>query len=594
VSIVTAGARYLSFPQDDRLYWLRWIDGVDIHGRGTGSPTLEALLSPLTGNNDAGRLPNVRDIAKTSADVRRCHVHAGSLPALTLGSVFQNGKRVGAVGLDTRSFSFKRDSCSAQVVLARSGSEAAKPYWWDLRPWTVLPPAHYSLPWFDYRCLHVHAGRAQLILPCSEVFRVFCAPETRMANALLSGSWEVVRNRVVNDSWIDKLPDRWEIGLRTGVTGRSAAAAVAIEMTDHGRAVAYAIYAALIGGAPGRKPLVANIPFDWRSIELQVEGLDMGMPGFEHFLTLRIVKVRWPDPIDGFPPRIDYRLDNYNTVREPHPEPPGDPRPPLVSHESLLDEDGDADVTPDDDPDVGAGLNTLSGAEGPVFEGGPAVERMPLEESKGGGRGRPTRSEPAGVSSTAAGPGADRGVAGISHSPGGPLPVSSLSVMFAALNALVGCGITRWDAVRAQEDKFAFVENHPVWVLPGFIAGAKSRWSYIGLRRRRCLLARVELGNRVVHLAELERRPGSTEGFSLLLFRSSPDQVQLLMSSLLRHAALKNGVWPRDPSQMLPQRWTGSGVALMRRDHPFEPVASDVTPIGFRALKVSFLGTLLA
>lgn len=113
------------------------IDGVDIHGRGTGSPTLEALLSPLTGNNDADRLPNVRDIAKTSADVRRCHVHAGSLPALILESIFQNGKRVGAVGLDTRSFSFKRDSCSAKLVLARSESEAAKPYWWDLRPCLV-------------------------------------------------------------------------------------------------------------------------------------------------------------------------------------------------------------------------------------------------------------------------------------------------------------------------------------------------------------------------------------------------------------------------------------------------------------------------
>ncbi len=555
-------------------HWLRWIDGVDLRGRGTGSPIVHVHLSPLPPGPRGAPLPRVEALAAVPG-ARPCAVHAGTLPLLRLGTVFEAGVAMGSVGMEPRTFAFDRGATGVARRRRFDESPADKPHWWRYA-FATLPPRAYALEGAgDAHCLVLTAGAAQLVLPASEVFRVFLAPEPRMADALLSGPWESVGRRVVNESWTERLPDRWEIGLRTGFTGASALAAAAIELTARGRAVADLVHAAVVRSRSPLRSLEADVPLDWTSLELDVEGLrfpdaigrDIGL---DRFLALRIVAVRLPSPPRGLPPRLSYRLDNYNVVHaDPAPPPERGHSIPKFDAPAPTDGGGEPPLTPDQAPTTLATALVVDLVVTPIL-GGPSLERMPLAETfeVHGPRHRTHHAGPLPSAST----GRDRS-GGTDAAPvrtvagDGTGSAARPSTLAAALDELVGLqpGIVGWQPVVPVNDRFEVRGGVPVWLVPGWLDRRPRAWSYVsGGRRRSALVAAVTTSEGVVHVVDVERRRHADgrdrDATSLLLMVVDPGGEQAAVATALRSLAEAGGSWPA----AIP-----GATAHARRPHPF-------------------------
>ena len=574
------------FPSEAEGYhWLRWIDGVDVRGRATGSPLVHVHLSSAQGRPGSASPPGLLDLAHAGGS-RAVAVHAATLPLLRLGTVFSAGVAQAPLRMATRSFAFEAGATTTALLRAFDPCALPRPDWWE-SPWVVLPRRVYPLGdgMDQARCLVLTTGATQVVVPASEAFRVFCAPEPLLAQTLLSGPWELVGDRVVNGSWTERLDDRWEIGLRSGCTGASALPAAAFELTELGRGVASGIHAALIGRGAGWRFLRPAIPYGWTAMELDVAGLTFPPRyardrGFDRFLALRIEAVRWPALLHGMPARIVYRLDNYNTVRvapEPGTEAPVR-RVPTYGAPVPDDITGAVPLTPDFAPSPSADSVVVAFTV-TAMAGGPAVERMSLEET--------VEVEGTGTGSFDAGelPFASAGRTGGGSSPAAPLrprpddgarSVPAFGEITHALDALGRDGrILSWSTVVPIDDKSAVRGGRPAWLFPGWRDGRRNAWSYLpDGRRRSALVATVGLPLGDLHLIEIERR-ASGEAFSLLLLQAYPDDLQRAVSALLAASAAVDGVWARTVPDLAtsatprPPRWNSIRHPVM--DGRIEP-----------------------
>lgn len=572
--------RYESFPQDGRLYWLRWLDGVDVRGHGSGSPVIHACLSLLPDPPKGRHMSTLQEAAVMNTPTP-CPVHVASLPDLPLGAVFKDGVCVDALKMVRRTFAFDRSTCTSMLLRCNDESSAPRPVWWKTN-WSVLPVRAYALGgWRSSFCLVLQQGTRQLIVPASEVFRVFCAPESRLAEALLSGPWKDVRDRIINPSWTEECADHWDIGLRTGLTERSALPAAAFELTDYGGSVAGMIHSQLVGSSAGRRDLKADIPYEWDAIGMDVEGVvfpaeiqdDLGL---DRFLCLRIVGVRWPKPLRGLPSGLVYRLDNNNTVRSPDTPPPitEERKWPGRAPAPLPD---DVDGTVPIPPNAGASKNVERVVSlvqpPPPMVGGPAVTRMELEESKEPPRerGRGPPGDPARHASPTREGSGGKGAAPLSHVPGSGTTPTGFGEIAATLDRLFAAkSIDGWDSLAPEDDKAAFREGFSAWCFPGFDDKRRIAWAYTELSRRRtALVARIRIGDHILHLLEIERRlrPDGTisEGFNMLLLRAAEADVQRAVALLLRLAGSNRGVWPDDTGWSTSWLATGGGAASIAR-----------------------------
>ncbi len=400
---ISIGVRHQGYPQDGRLWWVRWIDQVETAGGGTGTPLVHVLLSALPDGADPSRPPTIAEALRAGGEGAEAvvRVHPGDMPALSPGLLVRDGKRVGWLELDKRTFCFEEGQASDPTACL-SASPAARPrFWSDEMPWTVLPATAYPLGGFDRgRCVVVHDGPRQLALPCSEVFRFFFAPESLTANALLSGPFDLVEGRLLNPEWTGPRKDgSYQVGLRSGLTGRSAASLA--NLAAGGRAAARRLSRML---APGSVPMgdrggagmiEAAIPYDWTRMRISVRGLqlypDLRARGvLDKFLGLAIVDVAWPVPPAGMPPHVHYRLDNNNAEQPDGPQ-PDRPAPAGTRGMPVAAPDGDLEETAAEPPGIGSAPTFLE-VPSALIEGGPPVSRMPLEAAAPHRRARRTRA----------------------------------------------------------------------------------------------------------------------------------------------------------------------------------------------------------
>jgi hypothetical protein len=550
--------RFEEFPDAKKgLFCLRWIDGVDVHGRGLGAPIVHSHLSPISLEN-GGKLPPATAVIDGLGSWRY-PIPAGMLSTLRLGTVFKGGRVVGLLDMTPRSYKFERQITDRRVVQVGEESPAKRPDWWKW-PWRTLPRQAYRLDnLLESNCLVLTTGNVQLILPASEVFRVFCGPELLLANALLSGPWDVIRHKAVNETWSEKHAGFWEIGLRKGLTALSALPIAAFEMTNFGRSVAGFIQSTLIGNFGKTKSLYADIPYEWDEMEIDVEGVpfpaeNAQRTGLDRFIGLRITGVRWPKPLLGFPARIIYRLDNYNTEHVDPSEADGVKKAIPIFLAPLPDDA--AETIP---LTLNAEASALSQSvkvelSNIAFKGGPTIERMELSPSEDESPHR-TSTFIAGsfhaASATPQRPSSD-GAA--------PLwPVAepreergdSYSELIETLEALAHAQkILGWTAVQPIDDRYVFQSRLPVWLFPAWSKNRRRAWSYIsGSKRRTALVVRIRMAKDVFYLVEIERRfwrEGlARESFSLLLLEMAESNLQRVISSLLRECADVDGVWSK-------------------------------------------------
>ncbi len=591
-----AGAvRHASFPMDGMPRWLRWIDGVDVGGYGTGTPTLQAALSPLPAGTDLRRLPSVGEVAPQAGWTSH-PVHAGSLPNLRLGSVFVDGAHVGDLGMEPSGLRRFGPGHHSSLVRCDAANPMPAPSWWT-RAWTVLPRSRYPLGYPPPHCMQFHSGSRQLLVPCSEIFKVFCAPESLLANALLSGPWTIVRPRVMNEDWNEREPDRWRVGLRTGLTGRSALPAAAYEWTTWGRQVSSTM-TGLAGTLPrGPRALQARIPYLFPQIAIEGDGLALlDNPDAATFLCLRITAASFPGGLEGLPAEIAYRLDNYNAVRgEPGAAPePGGFRKRVITGASE-DGTGLVTVTPFDPPSRSAEGGAIPTAAVDIG-GTPSVVRVELAAAPPASpRRRSLRvAEPVGMASTARPQRGSADVRSVSH-PAGEAPAAALpnlGMVAVVLDELLGSGaIDEWCPVPPRLGPWTIVSGMVAWLAPAFVEGTQCAWSYVGPgRRRACLVAAIRSGDRTVHWLELERRAtsvgGHRERFRFLLLAAADDGVEDAVSALLRRVALPRSrrVWP-DGADAATLLGPDAAVRWEAFRHAYE-VSERVAPAGAPAPRI--------
>lgn len=580
--LISIGVRHKGYPQGSRLWWVRWIDEVKTEGGGTGTPFVHVLLSALPEGADPGRPPTVAEALRAGGggDEAIVRVHPGDMPALSPGLLVRDGKRVGWLQLEERTFCFDAGQASDPIA-CRSASPAARPSFWS-NLWNVLPASAYPLGGFDHgRCVVVYDGPMQLVLPCSEVFRFFFAPESLTANALLSSPFDLVRDRLLNGEWTGPRDDgSHQVGLRAGLTGRSAASLA--NLANGGRAAAARLFRLLRAGAdtirdPGGAGMIeAAIPYDWTRMRIRVRGLqlypdlrDRGV--LDKFLGMVIVGVVWPVPPAGMPPRVHYRLDN-NNAEQPDGPPPGLPVPAGVRARAVAAPDGDLEETAAEPPRIGS-ETTFIEVPAAVIEGGPPVSRMPLVVGALRRRARRIRTiEPVPHVSSGTPQSGSTGAATLRYVEGEPaadVGPSRLAALVAALDRAVGRpsadgGIEAWEPVIPGEAQRSWRDGQPVWPFPARDpeTGAALRWCNLlpGIyRARTALVVTISVQGHTAHWLEIELR--SNEGGYRSVVFTTAGPASTAVPSLLLAIARARGRGPAVsvlemlPGVLTPVRW---------------------------------------
>ena len=553
--------KHVGYPMDGHLRWVRWIDKV-VAGAGTGSPYVHVLLSrPLDGGDPVRPPTPAQAISAEGDDVGTLvRVHVGDMPALSPGLLVRDGKRVGWLDMEERTFAFDRNTASDPMARWRE-SPAEKPTFWspDIS-WTVLPTSNYPLGGRlrHARCVVVHDGARHLVLPCSEVFRFFYAPETRVADALLRAPFGSVKDRVLNPEWTGPRSDgSFQVGLRSGLTGRSAASLANLVLG--GRAAADQLRLMAMPG--GRKDPVdveeaeeagvieAGIPYDWTRMHIRVRGLqiypELRRRGkLDKFLAMVIVGVAWPVLPRGVPSQVHYRLDNNNVLPGGDGPPPDPPRPVGPRGVPVATEGGDIEETADDPPGIGTEA-TFVAVPTALVEGGPEVVRMP----PGAGR-LPRRSQvvafPEDVDRASsaerqtgsAGVGALRYVQGDSGEEDGAPRFAALANRLGELRA--ERLIESWTPLDPGDAMRAVREGMPVWPFPGLDPERTGRnkallWSslFAGVRcARTALVAEISVEGRTAYWLEIELR-ADERGYRSVVFTTTGPASAVIPAVLL-------------------------------------------------------------
>lgn len=550
--------KHVGYPQDGHLRWVRWIDKV-VAGSGTGSPYAHVLLSqPLDSGDPARPLTPEQAIFAGRDDVGTLvPVHVGDMPALSPGLLVRDGKRVGWLDMEERTFDFDRNTASDPIARWRE-SPAEKPAFWSSDiPWTVLPTSNYPLSGSLKHscCVVIHDGACQLVLPCSEVFRFFYAPETRVADVLLRAPFDTVKDRVLNPEWTGPRSDgSFQVGLRSGLTGRSAASLANLALG--GRAAAGQLRLMMMPG--GREAptdpeeagvIEVGIPYDWTRMHIRVRGLqiypELRRRGtLDKFLGMVIVGVAWPVLPRGVPSQVHYRLDNNNVAPDGDGPPPDPPRPVGPRGVPVAAEGGDLQETAADPPGIGT-ETTFVAVPTALVEGGLEVVRMPPEVCRLPRRSQVVTSpedvdrvSSAEQQSGSPGVGTLRYVQGEAGEEDGAPRFAALAERLEELRA--ERLIESWTPLDPGGAMRAVREGMPVWPFPGFdpARGMTRRalpWSSLfpGIHcARTALVAEISVEGRTAHWLEIELRAGEA-GYRSVVFTAEGPAAGVVPSILL-------------------------------------------------------------
>lgn len=327
----------------DGLWLVKWIDRFSL-GRGfTSSPRVRVFLQRLPledvrqldrlGPQDISYLIGKRPGSQEPAVSEARDVMAGSLPLLRIGDVVRERQVVGQLRQREATIALE-PGMEASLVGIYSPSPPPKD--WGDAPHRVLNRFEYELGGHDQlrraHCLRVTTAHMEYLIPATVVLRTFYAFHTRVANAMLSGRWDVKYRDVISTlkyasgigTYIDPKTGDWHIVVQPGLTREHAVRLALLLFDDHARQCANAIHSSALRQTHGLRAdderfwfAEAQIPFRW-----DTEAFKMRVTGFPlrplrpsegkvcRFLVTRIEATSWPlaDKV------IHWELANSNTL----------------------------------------------------------------------------------------------------------------------------------------------------------------------------------------------------------------------------------------------------------------------------------------
>lgn len=558
--------RQKEFPQDGRLWWVRWIDQVRLPHRGTSSPSIDVFLSPLAVDQRALVTASPTELVADARPGVCVPLLAGAVPRLGLGSVFLDGRHVSDLRLETDDFVFRAAENRDPVRLVGDPIEKSR------YPRSVLAGSEYPLgtALLGSKCVVLVNERGSLVLPAFEVFRSFLATDSEVAHALMAGPWRMTWPRLADpDRTLIRSDGSWQVHLRRRVSLEQAPLLALLIHSKRGHAVASAVHSHITRG-PGL--LHADIPFEWTELKLTVQYVRFSP---RKCLGMRVVGIRWPD----LGVRIKWSSD-WSNAQGAVVRPSSLPRPYASMLERVTWSDDDVlDVTSNEDPRRRA-VSVRLPVNAPKLENLPPLDELEKEESTAYAGAAFRGSTPPPSSASAGTEGGTGEIGACAHYGDGIEqrgPSRRFSELTEMLSDLQGRGIIQeWKPLPPLQSILAH-GPYSVWPFPGRRRTVKGRtekyaWAFIDPvreQRRGALVCEIRCPNVTIYWIEVELR--STEsGIKALLLAVDDDQPDAVIRRVLRICASRRGVWPADteleglPSVAVAVTWRHT---YLRREH---------------------------
>lgn len=544
--------RIKEFPQDDRLWWVRWVDRYRVPKGSTATPGVEVLLSPLDIPLSELSRANIREIVapKTVASPppqARILVFTGFIPRLAIGTVFLDGVEVGSLPFKTAEFDLKNFTVS---VCSINEELDTRPGWWKKEfPYRVINRRDYSLAAFPdvkkSQAVVIRSDEATIVLPCHEVFRAMYAPHSEIARALTSGPWQLTKTMVINpDETLLRSDGNWQVTLRRRVNDPFGDLLANLCLSEAGKAGANSIYTGFLrNDGPGY--MTAPIPFELNHLRFKVLGLRAdGSP--DKFLALQLLAMEWPDA----PPIVPFR-DNCSKKGEIQTRVPRDKPYATYAASPSADEDGIVTANSEEDP--------LSSSTVTTFVT-PSVQwsnrPREIEEKKRESYiydGRRHNDDPCEVSGVSPGTNwsgnTDSGSAAYSAEGRQTRDQSErIGEVIKMFERLQSSGeLTHWEPVE-RSFPLRRVNGVSLWRLPLYAKDTKQFLAFGYLdranrQRRGALVCELRFQGHTIYWLEIELRP-SEPGRKALIYSVSKQNFLATTYRLLEIAAQSRGKWP--------------------------------------------------
>ncbi len=319
------------FPKDDAYRLGKWMDKFTLPHLTTRSTSVIVQLQrlPFQRHSDLNRLTRESASALLALDrtdagqaqYTSVAVHAGLLPHLAIGRVYQGQRLVGE--LPTRQATLTLADAELSCHEIRIGEELPAPAGWTY-PYKQLLSREFGGIQTEFgasRCLvFVDASGIEYVIPRALIFQRFYAIQRELANAFTSGPWAQTRHRIVYEGQlksgletrIDTATGAWHVILQTHVDNDFARLAALLYFDDYAAARAESIYTGMLSDrrANVHAPWFASaqIPFraEAKPLRLQVKGFILpprlgrreggGKPVVhkQSFLVTSILGSSWP------------------------------------------------------------------------------------------------------------------------------------------------------------------------------------------------------------------------------------------------------------------------------------------------------------
>lgn len=543
--------RIQEFPQDGRLWWVRWVDRYRPLNRGTATPGVEVLLSPLDLSlAELGRA-NIREIVdpkreQGSSVQAPIPVFTGFIPRLPIGTVFLDGVEVASLPFKKAKFNLKNFTISVCNI---SDQLDTKPGWWaENSPYRVINRGEFYLAMFPHawksQAVVIRSEEVTIVLPCHEVFRAIYAPHSEIAQALTMGPWDLTKDKVINPhETLQRSDGNWQVTLRRRIPDHFSNLVANLCLSASGKAAANSIYTGLLrSDGPGY--MKAAIPFELENLRLTVRGISCaGNP--DKFLAFQLMAMDFPDL-----PAIAPLRDNSGEKGRTQTRVPKDrPYSARVATPNS-DEDGIVDANSEEDPHANSVVTTFVL---PSVQWGNQPQQIKELKAESyiyeGSRCGSDPGELNGVSPGTAWNGdTDLGSGAYSAEQTPRDQSERMEEVITMFERLLSSGRIRdWEAV-PHPRPLLHANGVPLWHLPRYAKDIKRALAFAYLhrsspQRRGALVCKLQIQSHTIYWLEIELR-AEESGRRALIYSVDESDFFEATSQLLEIAAMTRGNWP--------------------------------------------------
>lgn len=565
--------RFEELPDDDGLWFIKWIDEFRIPYLRTRSPSVSILIQRLS-DTDPRRLYRLNrvDVASrlaTKAETGQSDIVttlAGNIPHFAVGKVFRKQELVGELPARFDDIALSSLSEPNYRIEVLANAIEAPPGWNPKFDYRLINQSEYpelfARGFAKSRCVVHEVSGTQYIIPLTVIFKCFYGFSERMANAFCKGPWITTQNEIVYRGRMesgletkDNKADRtWDVVLQPKTAQRDAHMLAALLFDEHASKQAESLYARAMRdrkfGKHGAWLCDAEIPFD-----TSIEPLRLRTKGYQ----LRKAWSKAPDKVlvssivsASFPTYFPLvRWEKLNSGETGQEIEYVDEPPPYCGAGGNRPVTSDAQVQSDVDCDIDQGSAIIL-ADDFTWDNYPPLAKMEKDRSKRHLGNPGHRNSPQGSAEKLSG-----GV--VSHQEGGLTEAQTRTLIRDPSNRLKHL-VNAFEGLRAlfkrNKHRFSYAVFGPLepsmramrggWPCWNFLdAGSRKTglwpsrsWRLVEQRPKndaqasgipRCaLVLEVEIDGHVGYWIEIETRANGNEGFRSPFIQTAKNPIDII------------------------------------------------------------------